>query len=393
VPDFSLPFRTYELKMSEQIAVVGGGIFGIAHVWAAIKGGYRVIWIERDRVAQSGSVRNFGMIWPIGQPLGEPTELAVRSAMIWQQVAATTGCWLNCCGSLHLAHHADELAVLEEYAAAAQREGLPRRLLSLSEIEQLAPAANPEGLKGGLYSETEFGVNPPQAIGQLTQWLLQQPSVTSIFGVAALSIEERGGGGLCVKLADQRSVEVERVIVCSGADLKTLFPEQLARAGMRLCKLQMLKTIAQPQGWRTGPHLASGLTLRHYRAFDFCPSLGSLRQRIAADSTELDSFGIHVMCSQNEVGEVILGDSHEYDSEIEPFDKQVINNLILRELRKVIRLRSWEMASTWHGVYAKYPDGLWWESEPIPGVHLRTGLGGNGMTLSFGVAEHFFLNQ
>lgn len=379
--------------MSEKIAVVGGGILGIAHVWAAIKTGGKVIWIERDRVGQAGSVRNFGMIWPIGQPLGESTELAVRSAAIWQQVAATTGCWFNRCGSLHLAHHEDELAVLEEYAVVCRREGLPRRLLSVSEIDELAPVANPDGLRGGLYSETEFGVNPPQAIVQLTRWLRQQPNVTSIFEVAASSIEERGGGGLRVELADKRSLEVDRVIICSGADLKTLFPEQLALAGLRLCKLQMLKTVAQPGGWLSGPHVASGLSLRHYRGFEFCPSLRLLKHRIATDSPELDQFGIHVMCSQNELGEMILGDSHEYDSEIEPFDKQVINDLMLRELRKVIRLPKWELASAWHGVYAKYPQGLWWESEPIPGVHLRTGLGGNGMTLSFGVAEKFFLNQ
>jgi FAD dependent oxidoreductase TIGR03364 len=388
-----LATRRCELKMGEVIAVVGGGIFGIAHVWGAIKSGKRVIWVERDQVSQSGSVRNFGMIWPIGQPLGEPTELAVRSAAIWHEVAATTGCWFNRCGSLHLAHHEDEFAVLEEYAAACRREGLPRKLLSLTEIEELAPVANLAGLKGGLYSETEFGVNPPRAIRQLTRWLLEQQSVTSIFGVAALGVEEVSGGSLRVRLADKRTLEVDRVIICSGADVKTLFPEQLAGAALRICKLQMLKTVAQPAGWRCGPHVASGLTLRHYRAFDFCPSLRHLKQRIAADSPELDRFGIHVMCSQNESGEVILGDSHEYDSEIEPFDKQAINDLILRELRKVIRLPTWEIASTWHGVYAKYPEGLWWESEPIPGVHLRTGLGGNGMTLSFGVAERFFVSQ
>jgi len=378
--------------MSGTIAVVGGGIFGIAHVWAAVKSGYQVIWIERDRTAQAGSVRNFGMIWPIGQPFGESTDLALRSAAIWQEVSETTGCWLNRCGSLHLAHHEDELAVLEEYAAACLCERLPRRLLSVSEIEQLAPCANPVELKGGLYSETEYGVNPPYAINQLTQWLRQEPGITPIFGAVAVDVQETGGGGLQVKLADQRTLQAERVIVCSGADLRTLFPELIANSEMRLCKLQMLKTVAQPQSLRGGPHLASGLTLRHYRAFDFCPSLPALRNRIAVNSPELDSFGIHVMCSQNEAGEMILGDSHEYDSEIEPFDKQIINDLILRELRKVIRLPRWEIAGTWHGVYAKYPTGLWWEAEPIPGVHLRTGLGGNGMTLSFGIAERFFSN-
>ena len=79
-----------------------------------------------------------------------------------------------------------------------------------------------------------------------------------------------------------------------------------------------------------------------------------MKKRIAAETPELDRYGIHVMASQNDAGEVILGDSHEYDSDIDPFDKAVIDDLILRELSRVIRLPSWEIAERWHGVYAKH---------------------------------------
>jgi FAD dependent oxidoreductase TIGR03364 len=214
--------------------------------------------------------------------------------------------------------------------------------------------------------------------------------VHSHFSAAALGLEPRGGGGIRIALANGEELEVDRAIVCSGADVLTLFPQQLAESGIRLCKLQMLKTAAQPGGWRFGPHLASGLTLRHYRAFEFCPSLARVKARFAETAPELDRYGIHVMGSQNEAGEIILGDSHEYDAEISPFDKQEIDALILRELAKVMQLPSWELAATWHGIYAKYPAGLFWEHEPLPGVILRTGLGGNGMTLALAIAEKFF---
>ncbi len=376
--------------MAERLAVIGAGIFGIAHTWAATRAGYQVDWIERDPAAQGASIRNFGMVWPIGQPLGEATDLALRSRQLWEEAAELTGCWLNRCGSLFLAHHADELAVLEEYAGECARQGLPRRVVSAREVQQLSPAVNPQGLLGGLLSETELGVDPPAAIRRLGQWLRLQPGVQPHFGIAATSVEPQGGGGVIVRLANGSDLKVDRAIICSGADVQTLFPEQLAQSGIRLCKLQMLRTIAQPRGWRIGPHVASGLTLRHYRAFEFCPSLSKVRQRFAETAAELDEYGIHVMASQNEAGEVILGDSHEYDEQISPFDKQEINTLILRELAKVIRLPTWDLAATWHGIYAKYPDGLFWEAEPMPGVLLRTGLGGNGMTLSLAIAERLF---
>jgi hypothetical protein len=39
-------------------------------------------------------------------------------------------------------------------------------------------------------------------------------------------------------------------------------------------------------------------------------------------------------------------------------------------------------------VYSKHPSRAWVEAEPIDNVKVVTGLGGNGMSLSLGLAEH-----
>jgi glycine/D-amino acid oxidase-like deaminating enzyme len=92
------------------------------------------------------------------------------------------------------------------------------------------------------------------------------------------------------------------------------------------------------------------------------------------------------MAAQNDDGEVILGDSHEYDQQIEPFDKVVIDDLILSELRKIIRLPDWTIAERWHGIYSKTLSPCF-EAEPLHKVHVCTGTGGAGMTMAFGIAE------
>ena len=369
----------------EDVGVIGAGIVGLAHAWSAARRGHRVIVFERTGAASGASVRNFGMIWSIGQPAGEQHAIALRSRAAWLELARDAGIWVNPCGSIHLAHRDDEWSVLEEFAHAAPGLGYSCELLTREEVLHRTSAANPDGLLGGLFSSSELAVNPRAAVRAMPQWLANQLNVRFELETTITTVVPGR-----VRSADGREWTFDRTVICGGADFETLFPEVFRGAGISLCKLQMLKTAPQPKDWRLGPHLASGLTLRHYPNFAVAPSLDALRKRIAGEAPELDRFGIHVMASQNDAGEVILGDSHEYDSAIEPFDKALIDDLILRELRRVICLPTWEIAERWHGVYAKLPSRPVFNAEPLPGVHIRSAAGGSGMTMAFGLAEKFW---
>lgn len=366
-----------------EVAVVGAGIVGLAHAWSAAERGYRVTLFERADRAHGASIRNFGMIWPIGQPAGELHEMALEGRNRWLRVAESAGIWLNPCGSIHLAHRTDEQAVLKEFQEQAKSLGFEASWLTKEQVLSRSSAVNPDGLLGGLFSPTEMCVNPRAVIDQLPRWLAEAHGVRCEFQTLITNVES---GRLMS--SDGRQWSADRVVICSGSDFETLFPGVFHISGMKLCKLQMLKTCVQANGWRIGPHLASGLTLRHYRNFEVCSSLAALKHRIAEETPELDRLGIHVMMSQNDASEVILGDSHEYGTQIEPFDKMEIDDLILRELQKTMRLPDWSIAQRWNGVYAKHPAAAWFESEPLANVHVCTGLGGSGMTMSFGLAEH-----
>lgn len=365
-----------------RVGVIGAGIVGLSHAWMAAERGHRVTVFERSPRAMGASIRNFGMVWPIGQPTGVCHEIALRSRDRWLQLSQSANLWTNRCGSIHVAHRQDEWEVLSEFQERSAHLGYDCSLLSKGDIVARFPVVNPEKLIGGLYSPSELGVNPRAAIRSIPSWLIDSFGVEFHFETTITQVD-----GTSATCGDGRKWEFDRIIVCGGADFETLFPEVLASSGMRLCKLQMLKTSPQLDGWQIGPLVASGLTLRHYKNFEICSSLTNLKQRIADETPELDRFGIHVMASQTDDGSVILGDSHEYGAEIEPFDKAIIDDLIIRELRSIIRLPHWSIAERWNGVYAKHPEQPIFTGEPSPNVFVRYGPGGAGMTMAFGLAE------
>jgi D-hydroxyproline dehydrogenase subunit beta len=362
-------------------AIVGAGILGLAHAYQLAKRGRRVVVFERGPRASGASIRNFGMLWPIGQPLGNLHALATRSLAIWHEVLPLAGLWHERTGSLHLAYQDDEAAVLGEFAELARDAGVDVDLLDPRDVRKRSRAVRQDGLKRGLWSASETCVDPREVVAGLPGWLERELGVRFEFGATVTDFEQPrvSAGG--------KTWRAGRLWVCAGDDFETLFPDAFRSSGLYRCKLQMMRTAAVEGGWRLGPMLAAGLTLRHYKAFEGCPSLPALRQRVASERPEFDRLGIHVMASQTARGEVTLGDSHEYGAAIEPFDKAEIDDLVLEYLATFLDAPPLRIASRWHGTYVKHPSAHFALARPAPGAVAITGVGGAGMTFSFGLAE------
>jgi len=368
------------MPQPSRVAVVGGGILGLAHAYSAARRGHSVTLFERGSRAAGASIRNFGMVWPIGQPAGDMHNLALRSREIWLDVLEAAKLPYRPDGSLHLAYHEDEAAVLQEFAEIGPRSGYECEWLDAEAVGACSQAVEPRGLQGGLWSSTELTVDPRLVISRLPAFL-EALGVRAHFGSAVRRIEPP-----VVETASER-YEADHVIVCSGDDFETLFPNVFAASGLARCKLQMMRTPPQPGGWLLGPSLAAGLTLRFYKAFQICSTLTKLRQRVADEKPQYERWGIHVLVSQTADGAITLGDSHEYGLCVDIFDKAEIDELILREAATFLRLPEPSIAERWHGVYSLHPEKPYFEAEPAPGVRIVTAPGGSGMTLSFGIAE------
>ena len=370
------------MEHAADIAIVGAGILGLAHAYVAAKLGYRVVVFERSPRAAGASIRNFGMIWPIGQSPGPMHQMALQSRSLWLEILQAARMHYRATGSLHLAYRADEAAVLKEFSEVGPRTGYECQWQTPEQVLSRSQAVKPDGLLGGLWSPLEFTVDPRHVIAQLPVFLEAQYGVTFCFGTAVNHVEPpflQAGGETWRAL---------RVVICSGDDFETLYPRFFKNSGITRCKLQMMRTCVQRDEWRLGPSLAAGLTLRFYPSFGICRSLPALAKRIVQETPELEDWEIHVLVSQTADGAITLGDSHQYGLAVDVFDRMDIDRLIERYAAGFLRLPEWRIVERWHGVYAKHPKEPFISIAPAEGVRIVNAPGGSGMTLAFGLAEH-----
>jgi len=363
--------------------VIGAGIVGLATARALALKGFAVKVFDRNAQAMGASVRNFGMLWPIGQPSGVMYNRAIRSRNIWKTIVTEAGIWHEETGSLHVAYTEEEWQVLREMDLIFKKEKRNVTLLDKNKIAEKYEHVNTDNLFGGLYSADEMLVDPREALAALPEYLQEKYDVEFNWNKCVSYVADQ-----TVYIGNEEEHEADIIFVCSGADFETLYPEEFSKLPLTKCKLQMMRTNPMPERFRIKTAICGGLSLLHYNSFKAAPSLPLLQKKMANEMKEYLDLGIHVMVAQNGKGEITIGDSHEYGLQVDPFDRAYINKMILDHLKTFLKINGNAIAETWHGVYPKLTNG---DTEiffsPDPGVYILNGIGGAGMTLSFGLAE------
>ena len=159
------------------VAIVGAGILGLAHAYLAARAGKSVVVFERHPRATGASVRNFGMIWPIGQPHGDMHQMALRSRMLWLELLEAAKLPYRPHGSLHVLYRSDEAEVVKEFVERAPGLGYDCGWLDRDATLARSQAVQPEGLLGALWSGTELTVDPRQVLAALPAFLEERYGV------------------------------------------------------------------------------------------------------------------------------------------------------------------------------------------------------------------------
>jgi FAD dependent oxidoreductase TIGR03364 len=355
------------------LLVVGAGIVGLAHALLGARAGLKVGLLERDARANGASIRNFGFVTVTGQGLPQTWRRARRARDVWAGLVEAAGIPVLHRGMLMAARREEAEAVIAEFAAGPMGEGC--RILCRDALP--APLRQDGAVRAALHSPHELRVESREAIPRLAAYLTQALGVTLLPRRAVLAVEpgrvETPAGPLFA----------QRIVVCPGTDLATLFPESFARRQVTLCKLHMLR-LADP-GWRLPGAVMSDLGLHRYRGYEDCPSLPALRARLRAEQAPHLDNGVHLIVVQSADGSLVVGDSHHYDPTPDPFQPAEVDALILDEFERVLGPAP-PVIDRWIGVYPSGPEDAFFETV-APGVRLASVTSGTGASTAFGLAE------
>ncbi len=370
------------------VIVIGAGVLGAFHAYFAAQKGYKTLLLERNALPTDASTRNFGMVvQSIVEAEGEWAEYAHASREIYQALQQECDISVNVPGSLYLASTDAERTVLEEFAQLYATM-YNCEYLSATEARYRYPFAQVDYCQGALHFSHDFTIEPRRLLKQWIPYFTEREQVRYVPYTTVVSVESSGKQCI-VKDARGNIFTAEQVFVCSGAEYRTLFPEFFRTSGLRICKLQMMQTIALPP--RTLPlSILSGLSILRYPAFKSTPSYATLRQQPVDD--DLREFGIHLLFKQAMDGSVIIGDLHEYSdfqdaSSSEEYTNCRINDAILRYGKRMLALPSWEIEKTWNGYYLLHPQREVYTETLNGNIHITTGIAGKGMSTGPGFSR------
>lgn len=370
------------------LIVVGAGVLGTFHAIHAARSGKTVLLTEKDQYPVNATVRNFGQAVPSGMS-SDWLNYARRSTALYNEIQQEFDISVRNNGTVYISSDPDELQLIHELKERMDGVDYEAQLLSAEACLTRWPSLRKHYCNGGLFFPEEVSVEPEKLIYRLLEYAVKKyPNLTYKPSTAVID---------CITTADQVMITTaskekytaEKAIICSGGEFKLLFSNLFKESGIVVSKLQMMRTVLMPEVQLEG-NILTGLSIRRYEAFEECPSFSKLTT--PDHYSELKKWGIHILFKKATDGSIIIGDSHEYADVNHTDDlgfgiNNYINELMIKEAQQIVKFDVSKIASSWAGFYPQHNSKHIVEYDIDDRIHIRTAIGGKGMTSSAGYAE------
>jgi len=209
------------------VAIVGGGIVGLACAWRARRRGLSVTLLERDTLGAGTSHVAAGMLAPVSEvEFGTAGErvlgLGLRAAEMWPgfahelEEAAGRSVGLLKTGTLLLARDQDEARELERRLAFRRSLGLRAQRLRASEAREREPGLAPT-LRLALEAPDDHSVDPRLVLTALRRACeIAGVVLREHTAVASVELDEHGERAIGLRLQDGERVRTVHTVLAAG---------------------------------------------------------------------------------------------------------------------------------------------------------------------------------
>ncbi|WP_179951090.1 TIGR03364 family FAD-dependent oxidoreductase [Xylanimonas oleitrophica] len=370
------PARPAALPQQVDVVVVGAGIVGLAHAVEARARGASVVVVERHAHATGASVRALGHVAVTGQD-GPTLAPALASRDRWLALSRQAGFVAHESGALAVARVEDELAVLEDLAAA--RDGAVT-LLDRAGVAARLPRAT-DGVVGGAVLSMDLQVDPREAVPALTAWLARQPGASVVHATAVVSMEP--GSGRTLVRTTRGDVVARRVVVAVGHDVDGLLPEVGEAHGLRRVTSQVLRATLRSTG--EALPVVAGTALLRQPWVARSPHHRRILVRLEDERPRTVRAGVALVVTQHAEGRVDVGSTRLEAPAADPFRQEALDDLLLTESALVLGEVP-QVVERWSAVQATAPEPFV-VARPQRGVLAVVASGGDGMTTALGLAQ------
>jgi glycine oxidase len=238
-------------RLDADVAVIGGGIIGLACANELATRGKHVVVLERDRAGSGAGYVAAGMLAPVSESEAEDpafVELALNSCGLYEdwvaaiESAAGLHCGYRKEGSLLLALHRDHEEELHRLMAMQRDLGLQSQPLSRDEVVAREPFVSPR-VVGGLFAPDDRQVDPRRLTAALAASLTSRGG-TILDGHAAKPALQ--GGHVTGAGTEEVEVRSEAVLLAGGVWSGEVWPEAAGPLPLRPVKGQLLRLRGDP---------------------------------------------------------------------------------------------------------------------------------------------------